>query len=213
MNEAKYKAIIIGDYANAMYHPLKDIDNCFNTILSGSMDITLTEDRDMLELHSLDNYDLCISYVDSWEKMLSPNQMGGLISFIAQGGGFLSIHNGISYQKNPEYAQILGGKFTEHPPYQKLCYTVKETQHPITEGIQEFALEEELYMFDFDKFSELTVLMECTNSLLCAPAAWIKQYGLGRVVYLAPGHDIHSFQNTNYQEIILRSALWAVKAI
>lgn len=41
-----------------------------------------------------------------------------------------------------------GGRFIEHPPYQKLAYKVIEPKHPILEGIENFEMNEELYIFE-----------------------------------------------------------------
>jgi uncharacterized protein len=41
------------------------------------------------------------------------------------------------------------------------------------------------------------------------PAGWADFFGLGRIVYLMPGHTIKPFRHPAYREIIHRSGLWA----
>jgi len=213
MDNSKPSAIILGDYSNAIYHPLKGVDCVLRDLLSENFSVTCTEDRNMLELKNLKDFKLCIMYVDSWKSKLEQNEMGGLLSFTAQGGGLLVIHNGISYQSNPEYAQMVGARFTGHPPYQLLNYSIKDSRHPITQDIESFEMEEELYMFDFDTLSSPAILLECCNNDICMPAAWAHTYGLGRIAYLAPGHNVESFLHPAYRKVVLRSASWATKEI
>lgn len=213
MNKQKPTAILFGDYSAPKYHPFTDIDQLLGNLLAPHMTTTCTEDRSMFEYQKLSGFDLCISYVDAWERTLTPSQISGLITFIAQGGGLLAIHNGISYQNNPEFAQLLGAKFTGHPPYQILKYRIELVPHPITKGIADFEMEEELYLFDVDPCADTTLLMECSGGGMTSPAAWVRSYGLGRIVYLAPGHNINSFKHSVYQQLIVQSALWAAKII
>jgi len=38
--------------------------------------------------------------------------------------------------------------------------------------------------------------------------AWTKPYGQGRVVYVAPGHDLRTFLNPSFLKLVTRSTLW-----
>jgi uncharacterized protein len=206
-------ALILGDYKKAKYHPLQPVEDILSDILSEHMDLTITEDRDMLLTNNLRQHDLCISYVDSWNEKLGQEYLAGLLAFVAQGKGLLVIHNGISYQSNREFAQLVQGKFINHPPYQELQYRFIREDHPIIAGIENFSMNEELYTFELDNFFDGTILMECSNGEITEPALWVHQYGLGRVVYIAPGHSRESFENDNFKELIRRGALWALNSL
>ena len=68
---------------------------------------------------------------------------------------------------------------------------------------------EEPYQFDLDNLAETTLLLEYESEGRQWPAAWAHKYGLGRVVYLSPGHRPATFRIPIYRNLISRSALWA----
>lgn len=204
----RFNGIVIGDYLAAPYHKLSSVENELRDILSSNVDLSFTEDRAYFNYEKLSRFDICILYVDCWEKRLSHEQMAGLLCYTASGGKLLIIHNGISYQNNPEFAQLVGGKFIGHPPYQKLNYKIVKDEHPIVKGISDFEMEEELYTFELDNLCDKEILMTASEGVSTVPAAWVKTYGKGKVVYLAPGHDRKSFENASFKKLIKNSGLW-----
>ena len=217
MSEA-IKTLVLGDNDNAPYHPLKPVEGLLKNIIQESVkekciEITVTEDRSELEIENLTDYHLFVCYADTWGSRLTQSQLAGILNFTAAGGALVVIHNGICFQNNSEYAKLVGAKFINHPPYQKLQYKSTGSGHSIMEGIPDFSMEEEPYFFEIDQFNDGIVLMEYTNGEITNSAAWAHEYGLGRVVYLAPGHNEKSFQCQQYQALIQRSILWSLKDI
>jgi uncharacterized protein len=209
----KKKGILIGDYAKAQYHPLTQVDERISDIFKDEIDITCTEEYDMLLTENLINFDLCILYVDRWGQEVSETIIRNLADFVKKGGGLLVIHNGISFQSNAEFAELVGGKFTGHPAYTNLEIKITNSKHPIMEGIREFAMDEEPYRYDFNSFNEKEILFEYIHEGNIYPAAWTKVISKGRLVYLMPGHNVDSFKNEIYGRIILRSGMWALGKI
>jgi type 1 glutamine amidotransferase len=204
----KLKGLVIGDYSDAPYHKLGAIEDELKEILSGNIKLTFTEDRDYFNYDKLSEFNICILYIDCWGKKLNEGQMAGLLCYAAAGGSILAIHNGISYQSNAEFAQLIGGKFIGHPPYQKLTYIVVKEEHPIVKGISDFEMDEELYTFELDNLCDKEILMTAMDGNITSPAAWVKKYGKGKVVYLAQGHDKKSFENHSFRKLIKNSTEW-----
>lgn len=202
------KAIIIGDYEQAVYHPLKGPDKELTDILS-DYDVTITEDYEQFREENLKQYDLCVSFTDRWQKKMTDQQTVGLISYVSHGGGLLIIHNGISIQARYELAQLAGGKFTTHPDQKVLPYTPTASGHVIMEGVEGFSVKEEPYQFELDNMIDTTILLEYESEDKQWPAAWVHSYGLGRVVFLSPGHNIETFQDAMFRKMVSRSSLWA----
>lgn len=203
------KAILIGDYSTAEWHPLSGTDKALQEILSG-FEVDCTEDYDSFKEESLKNYDLCISYIDHWKESLTNGQTAGLLTFVCNGGGLLIIHNGIAVQSRAELAQLAGAKFITHPQEKVLTFHPVAAKHIIIDGIRDFAFLEEPYQFEQDSFAQTTLLLEYGSEGKQWPAAWAHQYAMGRVVYLSPGHHAAAFQDPMYRKLINRSALWAV---
>ncbi|MNY53464.1 Trehalose utilization [compost metagenome] len=70
-------------------------------------------------------------------------------------------------------------------------------------------MDEEPYRFEFDPFAKVEILLTYTHEGKEWPAAWARSYGLGRVVYLMPGHHSPSFQSETYGKWIQSAGLWA----
>lgn len=207
------QALLIGDNQLAPYHPLHQVETIISDILGTQMKVSSSEDYEMLREEHLLSFQLCISYTDCWNRKATPEQTAGLLSFVSKGGGLVVIHNGISLQNKPELRQLIGARFTGHPAYQKLDFRLSAPEHVIMQNIPTFTIEDEPYQFDFDPFTEMTVLFEYEFEERHYPAAWAIEYGLGRVVYLMPGHNASSFSSEAYRKIIENSCLWCTKIL
>jgi type 1 glutamine amidotransferase len=203
------KAILLGDYTNPPYHPLDAIEQEIVDILKDQITVVATEDYDILQADNLNKIDLCISYTDCWKKHVTSGQAAGLLSHVSSGGGLLVLHTGISLQDKYELCQMMGAKFTGHPPFQELRFEIAPAaEHEILDGFEPFTVEDEPYQFEFDPFTEKMVLFEYSYENKRWPAAWVHEYGLGRIVYLMPGHTVAAFQNPIYRRIIQNSVKW-----
>ncbi|GIP54456.1 ThuA domain-containing protein [Paenibacillus vini] len=205
----KPKALLIGDYIEAPYHPLGAVEERLREILEAEWQVTATDDYDSLQYENISAYQLCISYADRWDHPITSSQTAGLISYVAGGGGLLALHNGISLQARPEAAQLLGARFTGHPAYQELDFRVENTTHAMMRDVSPFTLEEEPYRFDIDDFSDHEVLLTYRHEDRDWPAAWVRHFGLGRIAYLMPGHHLDSFMHSGYADLVRNGARWA----
>jgi uncharacterized protein len=202
------KVLVIGDYNNAPYHPLSAIEKQLESILSEEFLLKSEPNYSELDYNDFKNYQTVISYTDCWESKPTVNFSVGLLSYIINGGSLLLIHNGISLQNKYELAQMIGAKFTRHPERTTLAYVDFNCEHPITKGINEFSLYEEPYQFEVDPFAEKTELFSYVYEGNKYPAAWVHNYGKGKVVYLSPGHDSAIFDCAEYRNIIKNSVSW-----
>jgi type 1 glutamine amidotransferase len=207
--QTKRKALLLGDNVHAQYHPLQAVEQELMELLENQFAIVSTEDYEIMTGYGLAPYDLCIVYTDRWGTPAASSQVGGLIGYVAGGGGLLVLHNGISLQARYELSQLIGAKFTGHPPYGPLDFHNTDVDHEIVQAIEDFAMEEEPYQFETDPFTKTTVLLEYSHEGTRRPAAWAHEFGLGRVAYLMPGHHIHSLKHPMYRKLIVQSGLWA----
>ncbi len=208
MKGHKQKALLAGNYSRVEYHPLDGVDGELCAILRDEWTVECTEDFDTFRSGKLDRFRLCISYIDTWKEKKTREQVAGLLSFVCGGGGLLVVHNGISLHNDFELAQMMGAKFLGHPAQATLRFKPAALQHEIMNGIGAFEIDDEPYRFEFSNLMEKTILFEYENEGSVWPAAWAHVFGLGRVVYLMPGHTAGSFANPVYREIIRRSARW-----
>lgn len=203
----KRKCLLLGEYTHPRFHPLQGVDQKIGGILNDLMTVQCSENKKLLLSEHIGGYDLCIAYNEMWNESVSPQQTAGLLGYVSGGGGLIILHIGISLGNRYELSQLIGAKFKGHPPYGPLNFRVNE--HDITEGIDPFVLDEEPYRFEFDPFTEKTVLLEYEADGEWLPAAWCHSYGLGRVVYLMPGHHEPTFTHPVFRTLLLQAAKWA----
>ncbi len=164
----------------------------------------------LAEEERLKNYDLIIFYTQ--EKIMSLEEQQGLEDYIKTGHGFIALHasNVFNGEKQQEkYQSLIGNKFLRHDPFKRFQIKTADN-HFITESIEDFAIDDELY----------------ESQLLCEPdniVAWTfnndekhamlytRKIGSGKICYLAPGHDGRAWYNPGFQNLLYRSILWAVK--
>lgn len=201
------KALLFGGY-DVPYHPLTDVAGLIEFILSPEFQITIATRNDIL-MSDLTIFDMIISYADQWDKGLTPGEAAGLVRFVAGGGGLLVIHNGICLASRHEIKSMIGASFTGHPKAEVLSFEFVGP-NSITEGIEPFSIHEEPYQYDFCTHMNHKIFMSYRYRGTLLPSGWTVEYGLGKVVYLHPGHGSDAFKCESYQKVLYRSALWCV---
>ena len=156
----KKTILVLGNNEDAMYHPLKGVDERLINIFSDFNVICTTDTQELLTLEEK-KYDGVISYLDIWDSELDEKEAGALYHYVSTGGALLILHNGISIQNREELKNMMGGSFVIHPAMTDLEFVVKP--HAITEGCTGFVMPEEPYqlkMVEDNKEIFLTYIYE-----------------------------------------------------
>ena len=136
----------------------------------------------------------------SGELPLDETQKAALLDFVRSGGGFCGAHAATdTFYTWPEYGQLIGASFKEHPWTQPVTITVEDTSHPTTQPLPTaFQIEDEIYTFRTNPRANpntrVLMSLEPTSVGLPPSAApdlplvWTSTYGAGRVLYNALGH-------------------------
>jgi type 1 glutamine amidotransferase len=200
------KVLLLGDYANAQWHPLRGVDEEIIRILDG-FDVAVSEDYPYLKLEEMQEYGLIVNYMDAIDRRAGADFAGALLGYAAGGGAVLTLHNGIIAHSLPEVEQMIGASFTGHPQQEVIEY-VYANAHPIMKAVDSFSIDEEPYQFEIDKLAGLNIIMEYIYKDKKYPAAWLRGFGKGKICYLSPGHNKNSFLNEGFGNLLRRSALW-----
>jgi type 1 glutamine amidotransferase len=158
----------------------------------------------------------------SW---ITPEQGKAIKDFVSAGGGFYPMHNASDISLfNQDYRDVMGGAYVGHPPERPFQCRPTANAHPITAGIQPFMVTDEQHYVTYDKDPKNLILESVNVDGLTyevngkqlgttSHAGWAYDYGRGRVVWTAVGHNIHANWNPQYLEIRKRSVRWLLKQI
>ena len=190
---------------------------------SGAFEVTATQDCSVLSRIGLKPYDAVVFYTTG-ELPISDAQKAAFLDFIRSGKGFVGIHSATdTFYKWPEYGELIGGYFDQHPWHQEVTINVEDQRHPATHHLERtFKITDEIYQFkDFSR-SRVHVLLslDATSVDLNKPAvhrtdkdfavAWWRNYGKGRVFYTALGHRPEVWQDERFQRHLLGAVRWAM---
>ena len=193
-----------------IYHDHAENGQFLTSMVNGSDDIAadFSQDYDVLT-DGLSGYDTVLFYTDVGE--LSSAQEDGLLSYIRTGGGFFGLHTAAaSFRESEGYHGMLNGFFDGHSPYMDFTVNVSDNAHPITEGLGDFAVTDELYYLKHNPAASQHLMHAYDETKAETHVmAFHHRYGEGRVFYFALGHDMAVLENPSFQRVICRGALWA----
>lgn len=183
----------------------------------GKFDVKVCEDAGILEsAASLARYD--VIFMDLYNaKTLPPTPVGreNLLSFVKGGKGLVVSHlSSASWKDWPEFRQMCGRYWvmgtSGHGPRSVFANRVKDSTHPITQGLENFQADDELYA-KLQGDAPIHVLVEADSdwSKRAEPLAFTVEFGQGRVFHEAYGHDGKAVKNPAVQRLIQRGTEWA----
>lgn len=180
--------------------------------------VTLTDDKNLLVAPNLNQFDVCVfgtgftravAQPDGSVKRepdLTPVQEDGLFQFVAGGKGLVGIH-GTGWWIGGRAVDLIGGHANWHPPGSTFTVKIQDRQHPTTQGLDDFEVEDEIYMSAYDPYIHILAAAEWQNR--AHPMAWVKPYGQGRVFYTTLGHGPGTFARPAMQQLITQGVKWA----
>ena len=181
------------------------------------------------------------------DLMPSEAQMALIKQWLEEGGKWLALHGTNSILKfveggvdtpdlRPDVMSVLGTQFKAHPPIGSFMVEVDNKDHELSQGIDDFEIEDELYLSVTT--AEIDVLMSTTFEGEAAgftddqwpktkvPILYTRELGDGEVVYNTLGHcrghyDLPGIRDFNptpdkcawnypvYYELLRRGIIWA----
>ena len=150
---------------------------------------------------------------------ISEEQGRAIQDFVSAGNGLYALHNSshISLSSKP-FREVMGGAYVGHPPLRPFLVRVTNKEHPITQGVSDFIVNDEQHYVDYDKDpSNIFLRSENIDGLDYeqrgpkAIAGWAHEYGKGRVVFTAVGHNIPAMWQPEYLKIQKNAVRWLLK--
>jgi type 1 glutamine amidotransferase len=209
--------LITGDDVDA--HPWREMSETTREILvkTGKFDVRVCEDPLILESETaLQAYDVIVFTIFSRRVAMLPGEaQENLLNFVRDGKGFFVQHLATaSFAKWEEFGKLCGRKWvmgtSGHGPRAVFKAQVVNREHPITAGLEDFDVDDELYA-KLQGSGDINVLVQADSdwSKNTEPLVFTLNYGKGRTVHNAFGHDRKALMTPNVQKIIARGVEWA----
>ena len=204
-------------------------------IQNGLWEATLRTDAEALtkkkleyNAKNLNDFDAVVFFTGG-DLAMDAQQKSDFLSFVHDDGrGFIGIHSAaITFVDWPEYGDMIGGYYDEHPwGTFEAPILVEDTTFP---GMQQwpksFVLRDEIYQMKNYSRDKVRVLMRLDSSKVDLTnknihrsdrdfaVTWAKMYGKGRVYYTTLGHVKDNWDQPEFQTMLTEAIRWATGMI
>lgn len=185
----------------------------------------LTKKKLEYNTKNLNNFDAILFYTGG-NPVMDEQQKADFLSAIRDDGkGFIGVHSAaITWVKWPEFVDLLGGTFDEHPwGTFPAPLVVEDPKFPGMEAWPaETTMVDEIYQLKSFTRENTRVLMRLDASKVDQSGAkvhrkdadfavsWAKMYGKGRVFYTTLGHVEENWDRPEIQKMFIGAIRWAL---
>ncbi len=201
---------------------------------SGLWDTMLRTDTELLTKKALGNnaknlnyFDLIVFTSTTGELDMDDSQKADMLTFVKEDGkGFVGIHAALDTNyKWPEYGEMIGGWFDQHPwmTFQAPIINEDPDFPAVRHFPKAFVKYDEIYQpkeWSRDKVNVLLSLdaskLDYTNNPRIHrtdhdfAVAWSKMYGKGRVFYSTLGHTEEAWEDPDIRKMYFEAIRWAL---
>jgi type 1 glutamine amidotransferase len=201
---------------------------------SGLWDTMMRTDTELLtkkdferNAKNLNYFDAVIFASTTGELDMDDSQKHDLLSFIKEDGkGFVGIHAALDTNyKWPEYGEMIGGWFDQHPWMTFNAPIINEDPDfpAVRHFPKAFVKYDEIYQPKDWSRSQVNVLLSLDSNKLNYennprihradhdfPVAWSKMYGKGRVFYSTLGHTEESWEDPDIRKMYFEAIKWSL---
>jgi type 1 glutamine amidotransferase len=186
---------------------------------SGLFTVNITTRPETLRYEYLENYDALLMNWNSWPEnniRWPAAAEQGMLKFVDEGGGLVYFHSAASaFYDWPEFKHISTGSWildsTWHGPVSRVKVTLRDRGHPVTKGLADFFIKDELWIDAAHNrsFEVLAVAENTEEDSGEQPAILVRDDGKSRIFFTILGHDETVLRNPEFQSLILRGVEWA----
>ena len=190
----------------ASYHDQPEHREILSSLFSSKFETTMADNAQVLTSENLGHYDAIADYTSWWEP--SEEQHKAVLGAVRAGLGYFCMHPATaSFLNDAEHIAMVGGLFIDHDPNKVFVVNIPTARHvekhPITQGIGDFPIQDELFVVDGDQ-TQWHIIARAEGH----PVLWCKDWGQGRVHTNVLGHDGRALNNPSLQTLILNGVEW-----
>lgn len=190
-------------------------------------EVSVTRNIEKLAPAKLKDYDVIVSNWNLYRHrrgipehlQWSEELRAAYIDFVKNGGGHVAFHAGTSTFYEWEDYQKVGiatwRNGTTHGPSHTFEVRMEEVEHPVTAGLGNFKMWDELWQkLDVaDKDAQVLTSSYCAKEYkgrdVWEPSTFVGQFGEGRTAYTSFGHEVRSFEKPQLRVLFARLIEWA----
>jgi len=210
------KTGILYVYGGPEFHPTEWAGKQLTAFLKadGRFELEMTTDLDAFAALPDGRYAAVVLYTTGFKDDLTPAREKGLLQFVKNGGGFVGIHSAAdSFRGSRPYVEMLGGEFLTHPHHHEFPVNIITKNHYMTVRMPDsYTAFDEMYHLQNHDPSTVTLLAQTSWQGEQKPMAYAKDYGKGKVVYLAPGHTTQAWNHPEFRKLLIRAIAWTTGA-
>jgi hypothetical protein len=194
--------------ASGKYHDIDFARLELLKLLAEIPEIRTTVSTDYADMEAIASARLLISY--TCDVIPDETQTVELERFLMRGGRWLALHGTNSLlrfaddgicetpDETPKFMELVGTQFAAHPPIAPFKVEVTRADHPMTQGLRAFRVEDELYLTR--RRADIDVLLHTQFTGSCpefrdsewseseVPVLYERRVGAGAILYLTLGH-------------------------
>lgn len=114
----------------------------------------------------------------------------------------------------PDITDLIGARCNLEHVREDVPIEIRPTEvvHPITDGVANFTLQDEIYLPPLTLTPDVSVLLTGRWEGHESPFAWTREVEKGRVVYLQPGHEtLPVFRHPTVQQLLIDAIRWVAR--
>jgi len=184
---------------------------------TGAFTVATTDNPADVTAARLAAIDVLMFALTTGELPFDASQRSAILSFVNSGGGFIGVHSATdTLYEWPEYGQLIGAYFNDHPWTEQAAVIVEDATHPSTNTLgSRFLITEEFYRFRTNPRLAAHVLLSLDASSVGAagdfPLAWSREVSNGRVYYNALGHFDETWRDPRFQAQMRGAIMWVAR--
>ena len=237
-DEADLPAVLFFTHSAGFVHdvvkrPAPDLlapaEQIFTEMARERFAVTCSQDCADITAEGLRKY-AALVFMTTGELPIAPENRQALMDWIAHGGAFAGVHCATdTLYEYPPYVEMIGGTFDGHPWHEEVTVRFEDSRclgsHAAERATKQkqapLVLTDEIYQFKNFRRHPLRVALTLDPASVDLSLgkradgdyalAWTREWGEGRVFYVALGHREEVWRDVDFQEILLGGIHWTIR--
>ncbi len=198
-------------------HKWKETSPALRAVLEKDqrLEVRIVDDLEFLASDVIFDYDVLLMHFKNYEVPQRDEKVrANLTRFVDQGGGLALFHFACgAFEQWDGFVDLAGRAWDKtkrgHDPHGTFTVQFVDREHPITKGLDDFEITDELYTcLGGDRPIHVLATARSKVDGKDYPMAFVRDYGRGRVFHTVLGHDVRAVNAPGLGPLMQRACLW-----